>query len=188
MSYYIYNGEVYSEDELMHHGILGMKWGVRRYQNSDGTLTDAGKKRVSRLEKKRASAADKIWSVEAKKNRLLTQYNTVGHAKDEARAARLTTKRNRMEPRVSKLQQKALKGKNLGFFGRRTLNKAYKLDKAIAKSSRAKVRFDEKFSKLEVQTTRLQKRIKKYNRKLSKIDPNYETSGKKFIKEHGYVL
>lgn len=32
---------------LCHHGILGMKWGVRRYQNSDGTLTDAGKKRYS---------------------------------------------------------------------------------------------------------------------------------------------
>lgn len=29
---------------LAHHGILGMKWGVRRYQNADGTLTAAGKK------------------------------------------------------------------------------------------------------------------------------------------------
>ena len=28
-----------------HHGILGQKWGVRRYQNEDGTLTEAGKKR-----------------------------------------------------------------------------------------------------------------------------------------------
>lgn len=31
--------------DLYHHGIKGMKWGVRRYQNKDGTLTAAGKKR-----------------------------------------------------------------------------------------------------------------------------------------------
>ena len=35
------------ETYLAHYGIKGMKWGVRRYQNYDGTLTDAGKKHSS---------------------------------------------------------------------------------------------------------------------------------------------
>ena len=33
------------KDELYHHGIKGQKWGVRRYRNADGTLTEAGKQR-----------------------------------------------------------------------------------------------------------------------------------------------
>ena len=36
-----------NSNELQHWGIKGMKWGVRRYQNNDGSLTPAGKKRYS---------------------------------------------------------------------------------------------------------------------------------------------
>ena len=44
INYIIHNGELY------HHGVKGMKWGVRRYQNADGSLTAAGKRRKQESE------------------------------------------------------------------------------------------------------------------------------------------
>lgn len=38
-----------TNDEIQHHGIQGMKWGIRRYQNPDGSLTDAGRRRAQKL-------------------------------------------------------------------------------------------------------------------------------------------
>lgn len=41
MGYYT----IINSDYLAHHGIVGMHWGIRRYQNNDGSLTSAGKAR-----------------------------------------------------------------------------------------------------------------------------------------------
>ena len=39
---------MYYNNQIWHWGVKGMKWGVRRYQNANGSLTDAGKKRYDR--------------------------------------------------------------------------------------------------------------------------------------------
>ena len=40
-----------TNNELYHFGVKGMKWGVRRYQNKDGSLTKAGRKKMAKLDK-----------------------------------------------------------------------------------------------------------------------------------------
>lgn len=45
---------LYSPDYLAHHGIKGMRWGIRRFQNEDGSLTPAGERRYGSVEAFRA--------------------------------------------------------------------------------------------------------------------------------------
>lgn len=45
-------------NELQHHGIMGQKWGIRRYQNADGSLTKEGQKRYNTIRGASAYARD----------------------------------------------------------------------------------------------------------------------------------
>lgn len=75
-------------NELQHWGIKGMKWGVRRYQNADGSLTAAGKKRYrdesESIERELSGATKKSASVEDYQ----TSIKTAKSAGDTIDAAR----------------------------------------------------------------------------------------------------
>ena len=66
----------YSQDPyLSHYGVIGMKWGVRRYQNKDGSLTKAGKKHRQRVEQRAHEKKMREKRAKVKKERLEAAKN-----------------------------------------------------------------------------------------------------------------
>lgn len=81
------------ENELTHYGIKGMKWGVRRYQNKDGSYTPAGRKR-------RNWSEDAITAREIKKKKVKQMSNA---------ELKKLNERTRLEQEYSRLNPSTVK-------------------------------------------------------------------------------
>lgn len=72
--------DYYSTNELCHYGVLGMKWGVRRYQNTDGSLTPKGRKKfyikgTNKLSKSGKKLQELVRDTASKNTDILDRYN-----------------------------------------------------------------------------------------------------------------
>ena len=134
-------------DELYHHGIKGMKWGVRRFQRKDGSLTSAGKKRYLDDPSVKSSKA-KMESDRVKQRLANAEYN-----KAYNKASYIPTKSNRQ-----------------------ALNKAY-ADKIKADSEYRRSKFDYGTNKEAARLRESGKEIKNKSKHRLKLEEQYKKMG-----------
>lgn len=134
----------YYDDDLYlaHHGIKGMKWGIRRYQNEDGSYTEAGKKRYFNpdgslnyrgIQKKRRDEIDK---------------NPYGHRTESGRYARTAEQANRQvrdrikygSKAVERIEDKVRSGQ--GYYKARKPEQARAIARAAIASASSLAYFD----------------------------------------------
>jgi DNA repair ATPase RecN len=97
------------EDYLQHHGILGQKWGVRRYQNADGSLTEAGKKRLNRNSKKLDRLQGKVTKRQSKLEKRYDQFSKKNDRIEAFRSEKAVSKSAKRLRRASRNYSKSLR-------------------------------------------------------------------------------
>lgn len=152
-------GHFQSDECLEHHGIMGMKWGVRRFQNADGTLTPKGKARMAKVSN--SKLLSKIDTNQAKGVFRLNAHRYSGGSEYESKKS-------------EKLKNKA--------------NEALRKSKESEPGSKRETRLKNKAKDYEIASKEAAKRSKEYlkiaeesNKKLKDIESGTLKAGRDFI-------
>lgn len=158
---------------LYHSGIKGMKWGIRRFQNEDGSLTEAGKKRYAKLAGKIEKQARKIEKYQKRVDNNASRY---------ARAASKEARANRLQARSARLHNRAVNSWLMSDNRRARLEvKSQRLGAKAARLQGQAARMKNKTITNEAKIKRAQSLINKYSRKIAKLDPTSKYATSQFI-------
>lgn len=107
-----------SGDSLAHYGIFGMKWGVRRYQNEDGTLTAEGRERYGHLQDRGDSGLIKKYTLGSEGGQYaFAKWRERRHDKNLAKAKR-SGNQKKIEKYESKKAAQGAANRNLDAYRR----------------------------------------------------------------------
>lgn len=164
-----------SNGELMHFGVKGMKWGIRRYQNEDGSLTEKGRKRAAKGVKKQEKIRSRQETIKEDTSYQKERVTSATKNRQSINAEKLTStvEKNRIDRKLA--VDDAGQRQYLTRWGkRRDQDKSFQLNARLAELEDQDLK----------ERARIADAVEKMNindRRLSDLDAKYEKIGRKYL-------